>query len=152
KDDTDDEPEDQELEEHYMYMEKIQEVIPDVADNSRPIFDTEPFEKVHNTDDNYNVFANEREHPEQPESVNDTYLVEQGDTNITPDSSDISNNEGEADQDDQMHQQERELLASLIEQIKIEFDGSKQNNNSLESSNKALREANMFLNNKLKRY
>ncbi|GJR45627.1 integrase, catalytic region, zinc finger, CCHC-type containing protein, partial [Tanacetum coccineum] len=37
--DTDDEPEDQELEAHYMYMEKIQEVISEVADNSRPIFE-----------------------------------------------------------------------------------------------------------------
>ncbi|GKD78929.1 hypothetical protein Tco_1341550, partial [Tanacetum coccineum] len=46
RDDTDDEPEDQELEAHYMYMEKIQEVIPDAAENSGPIFDTEPLEKL----------------------------------------------------------------------------------------------------------
>ncbi|GJW24359.1 hypothetical protein Tco_0038170 [Tanacetum coccineum] len=62
----------------------------DVVGNSGPIFDTEPFEKVHNINDNYNVFANKRQHPKQPESVNDTYLVEQGDTNTTPDSSDMS--------------------------------------------------------------
>ncbi|GKF44654.1 hypothetical protein Tco_0131206, partial [Tanacetum coccineum] len=48
-DDTDDELEDQELEAHYMYMAKIQEVIPDAADNSRPIFDTEPLQKVSDT-------------------------------------------------------------------------------------------------------
>ncbi|GKC88414.1 retrovirus-related pol polyprotein from transposon TNT 1-94, partial [Tanacetum coccineum] len=41
-----DEPKDQELEAHYIYMAKIQEVILDVADNSGPIFDTEPFEKL----------------------------------------------------------------------------------------------------------
>ncbi|GJW09773.1 retrovirus-related pol polyprotein from transposon TNT 1-94 [Tanacetum coccineum] len=70
----------------------------------------------------------ERHHLEQHESVNNTYLMEQGDTNITPDSSDMSNNEEEADQDDQMHQKERELLASLIEQMKTETDGSKQTN------------------------
>ncbi|GJS11421.1 hypothetical protein Tco_0368217 [Tanacetum coccineum] len=64
------------------------------ANNSGPIFDTEPFKKVHNNDDKYNLFANERHHPEQPESVNDTYLVDQGDTNTTPDSSDMSNNKG----------------------------------------------------------
>ncbi|GKE75967.1 hypothetical protein Tco_1542087 [Tanacetum coccineum] len=64
----------------------------------------------------------------------------------------MSNNRGEADQDDQMLQKERELLASLIEQMKIEIDGSKQNNKSLESSNKGLREANTFLNNEIKRY
>nr|GFD27443.1 hypothetical protein [Tanacetum cinerariifolium] len=74
------------------------------------------------------------------------YLVEQGD------SSDMSNNGGEADQDDLMLQKERELLASLIKQMKIEIDESKQNNKSLKSSKKALREAITFLNNELKRY
>ncbi|GJS38215.1 hypothetical protein Tco_0563258 [Tanacetum coccineum] len=92
RDGTDDEPDDHELKAHYMYMAQIQEVTPDVVDNSRPIFDTEPLLKVQNDDDNYNVFANDREHPEQPESVNDTYLEEQGDTNITIDSLDMSTN------------------------------------------------------------
>nr|GFB65941.1 hypothetical protein [Tanacetum cinerariifolium] len=40
KDDTHDESNDQELEAHYMYMAKIQEVSPDV--DSGPIFDKEP--------------------------------------------------------------------------------------------------------------
>ncbi|GJW73535.1 hypothetical protein Tco_0132905 [Tanacetum coccineum] len=105
--------------------------------------------EAHYIDDDYNVFANERQHPEQPGSVNDKYLMEQGDTNITHDSSDMSNNGEEADQDDQMLQKERELLASLIEQIKIGIDASKQNNKDLESSNKALKEANMFLQSEL---
>ncbi|GKD72499.1 hypothetical protein Tco_1330781 [Tanacetum coccineum] len=101
-DDTDDEHGDHELEAHYMYMAKIKEVTPDTTDNFGPIFDDEPLQKVHNSDDDYNVFANERKHHEQPESVNDTYLMEQGDTNIIHDSSDMSNNGEEADQDDQM--------------------------------------------------
>ncbi|GKB56934.1 hypothetical protein Tco_0913120, partial [Tanacetum coccineum] len=62
--DTDDEPCDQELEAHYMYMAQIQKVTPDAADNSGPIFDVEPLQKVQNNNDNYNVFANDREHPE----------------------------------------------------------------------------------------
>nr|GEX86013.1 hypothetical protein [Tanacetum cinerariifolium] len=40
KDDTDDESDDQELEAHYMYMAKVQEVSPDAIDYG-PIFDTE---------------------------------------------------------------------------------------------------------------
>ncbi|GJT72293.1 retrovirus-related pol polyprotein from transposon TNT 1-94 [Tanacetum coccineum] len=64
----------------------------------------------------------------------------------------MSNNGEEDDQDFQMLQKERELLASLIEQLKVEIDASKQNNKVLESSNKALKEANMFLNTELKRY
>nr|GEW23705.1 retrovirus-related Pol polyprotein from transposon TNT 1-94 [Tanacetum cinerariifolium] len=45
RDDTDDEPDDQELEARYMYMAQLQEVTPDDADNSGPIFDTEPLQK-----------------------------------------------------------------------------------------------------------
>nr|GEW24197.1 ribonuclease H [Tanacetum cinerariifolium] len=48
RDDTDDESEDQELEAHYMYMAQIQEVSPDAADDSGPIFDSEPLQKRRN--------------------------------------------------------------------------------------------------------
>ncbi|GJS50216.1 hypothetical protein Tco_0600337 [Tanacetum coccineum] len=105
RDETDDEPRDQELE-------------------------------VQN-DDNYNVFANDREHPEQPKSVNVTYLKEHGDTNITIDLLDMSNNGGESDQDeDDDLARERDLLASLIDKLKCEIDESKNHNKLLESSNK----------------
>nr|GFD49467.1 hypothetical protein [Tanacetum cinerariifolium] len=43
RDDTDDKPDDQQLEAHYMYMAKLREVTPSAADNSGPIFDTKPF-------------------------------------------------------------------------------------------------------------
>ncbi|GJW37771.1 gag-pol polyprotein [Tanacetum coccineum] len=139
RDNTDDEPKDQELEAHYLYMAKIQEVTPDVADNSGPIFDTEPLQKVQNDNDNYNVFANDREHPEQPESVNDTYLEEQGDTNITIDSLDMSTNGETVDQDDDDDPaKEPDLLASLIEKLKCKTDDNKNRNKFLESSNKTL--------------
>ncbi|GJT77900.1 retrovirus-related pol polyprotein from transposon TNT 1-94 [Tanacetum coccineum] len=139
KDDTDDESDDQELEAHYMYMAQIQEVTPDPVDNSGPIFDAEPLHKVQNNNDNYNVFAIENEHPEQPESSNDIYLEEQGATNITIDSLDICYDRNQDDQDDTDElDQERDLLASLIEKLKCEIDDSKNRNKFLESSNKAL--------------
>nr|GEU40546.1 hypothetical protein [Tanacetum cinerariifolium] len=81
RDDTNDEPEDQELEADYIFMEKIQEVTLDSANNSRLISDAKRLQKVHNSDDDYNVFTNERQHLEQPESVNDTYLMKQGAAN-----------------------------------------------------------------------
>ncbi|GJZ40447.1 hypothetical protein Tco_0587010 [Tanacetum coccineum] len=56
------------------------EVTLDAVDNSGPVFDAEPLHKVQNSNDTYNVFAIENEHPEQPKSVNDIYLEEQGDT------------------------------------------------------------------------
>ncbi|GJR34641.1 hypothetical protein Tco_1210325 [Tanacetum coccineum] len=139
KDDTDDESDDQELEAHYMYMAHIQEVTPDPVDNSGPIFNDEPMHKVQNNNDNYNVFAMENEHPEQPESSNDIYLAEHGDTNITIDSLDICYDRDQDDQDDTDDlDQERDLLASLIQKLKCEIDDSKNRNKFLESSNKAL--------------
>ncbi|GJR55035.1 hypothetical protein Tco_1405556 [Tanacetum coccineum] len=139
KDDTDDESKEQELEAHYMYMAQIHEVTPDSVDNSGPIFDDEPMHKVQNNNENYNVFAMENEHPEQPESSNDIYLAEQGDTNITIDSSDICYDRAQDDQDETDDlDQERDLLASLIQKLKCEINDSKNRNKFLESSNKEL--------------
>ncbi|GKF44515.1 hypothetical protein Tco_0131067 [Tanacetum coccineum] len=69
-----------------MYMAKIQEVLPSTDDNIYPIHDIEPLKKVQSNDD-YNMFPNANKHIEQPESVNDTYMVEKFDSNVTPDSS-----------------------------------------------------------------
>ncbi|GJZ11283.1 hypothetical protein Tco_0546042, partial [Tanacetum coccineum] len=131
--------EERELEAHYMYMAQLQEVTPVQVDNSGPIFDDEPMHKVQNNNDNYNVFAMENEHPEQPESSNDIYLTEQGDTNITIDSLDICYDRAQDDQDETDDlDQERDLLASLIQKLKCEIDDSKNQNKFLESSNKEL--------------
>ncbi|GJU52403.1 retrovirus-related pol polyprotein from transposon TNT 1-94 [Tanacetum coccineum] len=81
--DTDEEIDEQELEAHYSFMAKIQEVpTADLGTN------TEPLEQVHN-DAGYNVFANVRQHSEQPESTYNTCLVEKNDSNVTPDSPDM---------------------------------------------------------------
>nr|GEV10656.1 hypothetical protein [Tanacetum cinerariifolium] len=107
-------------------MAKIQEVTPDDTDISGPIFDAEPLQKVQNNNDNYNVFSNDTEHPEQPESNNDMYLEEQGNTNIIIDSLDMSTNGETVDQDDDDDlAKERDLLASLIEKLKCEIDDNK---------------------------
>nr|GEV06021.1 hypothetical protein [Tanacetum cinerariifolium] len=99
KDDTDDESDDQELEAHYMYMAKLQEVTPDAADNSRPIFDTEPVQEVQ-PNDNYNVFAIKSEHNGQSESIHDTYPIEQDDYNVIIDLLDMSYDREQIDQND----------------------------------------------------
>nr|GEV36085.1 putative Gag-Pol polyprotein [Tanacetum cinerariifolium] len=138
RDDTDDEPDDKELEAHYMYMAQIQEVTPDAVDNSRPILDSEPLQKVPNND-NYNVFAIESKHPEQSKFVNDTYLIEQDEHNVIIDSLDMSYDREHVDQDDDDDlANERKLLASLIEKLKCEIDDSKNRNKFLETSNKVL--------------
>nr|GFA60916.1 Gag-Pol polyprotein [Tanacetum cinerariifolium] len=138
RDDTDDESEDQELEAHYMYMAQLQEVSLDAA-NSGPIFDAEPLQKVLN-DDHYNVFSIESEHPEQSESIHDTYPIEQEEHNVIIDSLDMSYDREQIDQndDDADLANECELLASLIEKLKREIDDSKNRNKFLETSNKVL--------------
>nr|GFA47923.1 hypothetical protein [Tanacetum cinerariifolium] len=116
-----------ELEAHYMYMAQIQEPLDDA--DSGPIFDSEPLQKVSN-DDHYNVFAIESEHPEQFESIHDTYLIEQDEHNVIIDSLDMSYDREHLDQntDDNDLANERELLASLIEKLKCEIDESKNRN------------------------
>nr|GEU59779.1 hypothetical protein [Tanacetum cinerariifolium] len=90
------------------------------AENSGPIFDVEPLQKVQNNDDIYNVFANEREHPEQPKYVIDTYPDEH---NRIIYSWDMSHDIEQDDQDNNDDlAKERDLLAFLIEKLKCEID------------------------------
>ncbi|GJR47909.1 hypothetical protein Tco_1316012 [Tanacetum coccineum] len=142
RDDTVDEPENQELEVHYLYMAQIQEVTPDAIDNFGPIFDAEPLQKVQNNDDSYNVFAIESEHPEQPKSVNDTYPVEQDEHNMIIDSLDMSYDRELVDQDDDDLAKEQISNKALVDKLKGEIEDFKTKNKSLESSNNHFKEAN----------
>ncbi|GKB29698.1 retrovirus-related pol polyprotein from transposon TNT 1-94 [Tanacetum coccineum] len=90
--DTDEEIDEQELEAHYNYMAKIQEV--PTTDSGT---DTEPLEHV-KYDAEYNVFANERQHSEQPESISNICVVEKVDSNVIPDSLDMCDNDIQTDQ------------------------------------------------------
>nr|GEZ93876.1 hypothetical protein [Tanacetum cinerariifolium] len=78
--DTDEEINEQELEAHYSYMAKIQEV--PIADSGT---DFEPLKQLQYNDE-YNVFANVNQHCEQSESISNTCLVEKDDSDVTPDS------------------------------------------------------------------
>ncbi|GJX38623.1 hypothetical protein Tco_0251926 [Tanacetum coccineum] len=106
--DTDDEPDEQELEAHYMYIAKIQEVLHTTHYNSGPTYDVEPLEKVYPRDD-YSVFTTERQHSKQPESINDTYVVEKVDSNAIHNSSHMSTNGQKADQNAKEPDDKREL-------------------------------------------
>ncbi|GJR02818.1 hypothetical protein Tco_0525802 [Tanacetum coccineum] len=92
--------------------------------------------KVQNNNDNYNVFAIENEHPEQPESSNDIYLTEQGDSNITIDSSDICYDSKNRNKFLELSNKE------LVDKLKGEIEDFKTKNKSLESSNNHFKEAN----------
>ncbi|GKD81690.1 hypothetical protein Tco_1348529, partial [Tanacetum coccineum] len=135
--DTDDEPDKQELEAHYIYMKKIREVLTTTDGNFRPTYDAKPLEKVHSNDD-YSAFATKRQNSEQSESINDTYVVEKVDSNVILDSSDMSTNAWEVDQHVEEHKDERVLLASLIANLKLDVDENKKIKKQLKKANMSL--------------
>ncbi|GJR04857.1 hypothetical protein Tco_0527841 [Tanacetum coccineum] len=90
--DTDEEIDEQELEAHYSYMAKIQEV-----PNADSGTDAEPLE-----------------------------LLETGDSNVTPDSPDMCDNDIQDDQNDVECDDERVALANLIANLKLDVDENKK--------------------------
>nr|GEY68139.1 hypothetical protein [Tanacetum cinerariifolium] len=127
--DTDEEIKEQELEAHYSFMAKIHEV--PIADSRT---DTEPLEQVHN-DAEYNVFANVRQHSEQLESTSNTCLVEKDDSNVTPNSPDMCDNDIQSDQNTK---DKRAALANLIANLKLDVDENKKVQKQLKKANASL--------------
>nr|GEW35969.1 hypothetical protein [Tanacetum cinerariifolium] len=93
RDDTDDEPEDQELEAHYMYMAQFKSEHPE---QSKSVNDTYPIEQ-----NEHNVII---------DSLDMSYDREQ-----------VDHDDDDDDDDDDLAN-ERNLLASLIEKLKCEID------------------------------
>nr|GEY39413.1 retrovirus-related Pol polyprotein from transposon TNT 1-94 [Tanacetum cinerariifolium] len=115
RDDIDDEPKDQELEAHYMYMVQIQEVNPDAVDNSCPIFDSEPLQKDDDDD-----LANERD---LLASLIEKLKCEIDDSKNRNKFLETSNK-------------------ALVDKLKGQIEDYKNKNKSLESSNNHFKEAN----------
>nr|GFB84015.1 hypothetical protein [Tanacetum cinerariifolium] len=114
--DTDEEIDDQELEAHYSYMAKIQEV-----PTGDTCIDSKPLEHVQN-DTRYNVFANELQHSKQSESISNTCIVEANDSNVIPDSPDTCDDDIQNDQNDVESDDKRVALANLIANLKLDVD------------------------------
>nr|GFB09015.1 hypothetical protein [Tanacetum cinerariifolium] len=129
---TDEEVDEQELEVHYSYMAKIQEV-----PNADSGTDSEPVEQVLNKAEN-NVFANALQHSEQSESVSNTCLVETDDSNVTPDSPNMCEDDIQNDQNDVESDDERVALANLIANLKLDVDENKKIQKQLKKANTTL--------------
>nr|GEV93016.1 putative reverse transcriptase domain-containing protein [Tanacetum cinerariifolium] len=129
---TDEEVDEQELEAHYSYMAKIQEVL--IANSGT---DSEPVEHVQNNAE-YNVFANGLQHSEQSESVSNICLVETDDSNVTPDSPDTCEDDIQNDQNDVESDDERVALANLIANLKLDVDENKKIQKQLKKANTTL--------------
>nr|GEW00822.1 reverse transcriptase domain-containing protein [Tanacetum cinerariifolium] len=114
--DTDEEVNEQELEAHYSYMTKIQEV---------------------HTADSGTVFklVDQLQHSEQSESVSNTCLVE---TNVIPDSPNMCDDDIQNDQNDVESNDERVALTNLIANLKLNVDENKKIQKQLEKANTTL--------------
>nr|GFC61494.1 hypothetical protein [Tanacetum cinerariifolium] len=130
--DTDEEVDEQELEAHYSYMAKIQEV--PTADSGT---DSEPVEHVQN-ETGYNVFANHLQHSEQSEYVSNTCLVETDDSNVTPDSPDMCEDDIQNEQNDVDSDDERVTLVNLVANLKLDVDENKKTQKQLKKVNTTL--------------
>ncbi|GJW79970.1 retrovirus-related pol polyprotein from transposon TNT 1-94 [Tanacetum coccineum] len=108
---------------------KIQEV--HTADSGT---DSKSLEQVQ-YDAGYNVFANERQHSEEPESTSNTCLVEKDDSNVIPDSPDMCDNDIQTDQN---AEDERVTLANLIANLKLDVDENKKIQKQLKKANASL--------------
>nr|GEZ99142.1 hypothetical protein [Tanacetum cinerariifolium] len=129
--DIDEEIDEQELEAHYSYMAKMQEV--PTADSGT---DSEPLEQVQN-DTAYNVFANDLQHSEQSKSISNTCIVKTDDSNAIPDSPDMCDDSIQNDQNNVECDDERVALANLISILKLDVD-EKKIQNQLKKANTTL--------------
>nr|GEU68660.1 hypothetical protein [Tanacetum cinerariifolium] len=130
--DTDEEVDEQELEAHYSYMDKIKEV-----PTAEIGIDSEPLEQAQNNAE-YNVFANGIQHSKQSELVSNTCLVETDDSNVTPDLPDMCEDDIQNDQNDVESDDERVALANLIANLKLDVDENKKIQKQLKKANTIL--------------
>ncbi|GJU69231.1 putative reverse transcriptase domain, ribonuclease H-like domain protein [Tanacetum coccineum] len=108
--DTDEEIDEQELEAHYSYMAKIQEV---------PNADSGTDAELSHWNSN-------------------TCAVETDDSNVTPDSPDMCDNDIQDDQNDVECDDERVALANLIANLKLDVDENKKIQKQLKKANATL--------------
>nr|GEV74941.1 retrovirus-related Pol polyprotein from transposon TNT 1-94 [Tanacetum cinerariifolium] len=109
-----------ELEAHYMYMAQLQEVTPDVVDNSGPIFDTKPLKREHADQDDDDDLVNER-----------NFLA-----------SLIEKLKCEIDDSKNRNKFLETSNKALVDKLKGEIEDFKTKNKSLESSNNHFKEEN----------
>ncbi|GKD80729.1 hypothetical protein Tco_1347568 [Tanacetum coccineum] len=99
----------------------------------RLISNKEPRAEVQLTAE-HNILAHEQQHTVQSEPIYDTYLLEKVDSNITPDSTNISHRGGEIDQNAEKCQVSCPLLDPSFDNMTTEFS-----NQSFESKNISLK-------------
>ncbi|GJV53275.1 hypothetical protein Tco_1449016 [Tanacetum coccineum] len=103
----------------------------------RPSYDTKPIVEVPYTAE-YHVFDVDTQHFKQPESINNTCVVEKVDSNVIPDSPDMCDNDIQTDQNVEACDDERIALANLIANLKLDIDENKKIQKQLKKANASL--------------
>nr|GEV56514.1 hypothetical protein [Tanacetum cinerariifolium] len=107
-------------------------------ESDKPTYDTEPLEQVQ-TDNEYNMFSKDKQHSEQPKTINDTYVMKTVDSNVIHDHLDMHNNDFEDDQNaDDNDEDERVELANLIAYLEHDIDENKKIQKQLRKANETL--------------
>nr|GEW00681.1 retrovirus-related Pol polyprotein from transposon TNT 1-94 [Tanacetum cinerariifolium] len=94
----------------------------------------EPLEQVQYNDE-YNVFSSVNQHYEQSESTSNTCLVETDDSDVTPNSPDMCEHDIQTDQN---AKDERDALANLIANLKLDVDENKKIQKKLKKANTSI--------------
>ncbi|GKD50601.1 hypothetical protein Tco_1279577 [Tanacetum coccineum] len=122
------------------HMESIEVLLKDTSGDDtdiRPSYDTEPMVEVPYTAE-YNVFAVDTQHSEQPECIINTCVVEKVDSNVILDSPNMCDNKIQTDQNDVECDDERVALANLIANLKLDIDKNKMIQKQLKKANASL--------------
>ncbi|GJR33979.1 hypothetical protein Tco_1209663 [Tanacetum coccineum] len=83
----------------------------------------------------YNVFAVDTQHYEQPECIINTCVLEKVDSNVIPNSPDMCDNDIQTDQN---AKDERVTLANLIANLKLDIDENKMIQKQIKKANASL--------------
>nr|GEU45718.1 retrovirus-related Pol polyprotein from transposon TNT 1-94 [Tanacetum cinerariifolium] len=97
----------------------------------------EPLTEVRYNDD-YNVFANDKQHSEKSEHIINTCVVETVDSNIIPDSPNMCDNDDQTDQNTKECDDEHDVLANLITNLTLDTKENKKILKQLKKANASL--------------
>ncbi|GKE06806.1 hypothetical protein Tco_1398824, partial [Tanacetum coccineum] len=89
-------------------------------------------------DAEYNVFANAKQHSEQPESISNTCVLEKVNSDVIPNSPDMCDNDIQTEQNAEECDDERVTLANLIANLKLDIDKNKKIQKQLKKANASL--------------
>ncbi|GJS69910.1 retrovirus-related pol polyprotein from transposon TNT 1-94 [Tanacetum coccineum] len=126
--------------EKMMMCKQAEQGVPLQAEQADWLEDTDEEIDEQELEAHYSYMAKiqERRHSEQPESINNTYVLEKDDSNVTPDSSNICTNDNQVDQNAVACVDECDALANLIANLTLDTEENKTILKQLKKANASL--------------